>query len=104
MYADQNGKCWPAIETLALQLGVSESKVSRTISALKAVGVIYREQKIPNKSAVIHVLHGKAHREKNGLGISCLQKTNSGLSYRLTSLVIYDKLIRYILLKSSMLR
>lgn len=42
-YADENGYCWPAIKTLAVDAGVSESTVKRALVHLEEVGVVERE-------------------------------------------------------------
>lgn len=43
--ADREGKCWPAIPTIARELAISESTVKRAIRDLKAAGYIRTEQR-----------------------------------------------------------
>lgn len=42
-YADESGYCWPAIKTLAVDAGLSESTVKRSLAHLEEIGVVERE-------------------------------------------------------------
>ena len=43
--ADQNGTCYPAIGTIAKELGMSQSTVKRAISDLERDGFIRKKQR-----------------------------------------------------------
>ena len=41
--ADSEGRCWPAIRTIALELGLSRSTVKRALDDLYGAGLLTRE-------------------------------------------------------------
>ena len=47
--ANENGECWPAIDTIAHELKLSRSTVKRAIADLKKSGCIETEQRYRTK-------------------------------------------------------
>ena len=47
--ANENGECWPAIDTIAREIKLSRSTVKRAIVDLKKVGCIETEQRYRTK-------------------------------------------------------
>jgi DNA-binding Lrp family transcriptional regulator len=43
--ANEEGKCWPSHETLAIRAGCSESSVKRAIATLEEIGILTRENR-----------------------------------------------------------
>ena len=41
--ADQDGKCWPAIKTIAKELNLSRSTVKRALDDLERAGLLVKE-------------------------------------------------------------
>jgi DNA-binding MarR family transcriptional regulator len=44
-YADESGKCWPSVQTLATNTGLSTATVKRALKKLIARGLLSREQR-----------------------------------------------------------
>lgn len=56
---DKEGKCWPAIPTIARELKLSETTVRRAIRDLREAGLIRTEQRYRDnggKSSLLYVL------------------------------------------------
>ncbi|MCM1286897.1 MAG: helix-turn-helix domain-containing protein [Clostridium sp.] len=56
---DKEGKCWPAIPTIARELKLSETTVRRAIRDLRKAGLIKTEQRYRDnggKSSLLYVL------------------------------------------------
>ncbi len=47
--ANENGECWPAIDTIACEIKLSRSTVKRAIADLKRTGFIETEQRYRTK-------------------------------------------------------
>lgn len=47
--ANENGECWPAIETISREIKLSRSTVKRAIADLKKAGFIDTEQRYRTK-------------------------------------------------------
>ncbi len=43
--ADRDGKCWPAIKTIAKELGLSSSTVKRALNELCQAGLLTKESR-----------------------------------------------------------
>lgn len=41
--ADSEGRCWPAIKTIALELGLSRSTVKRALDDLQKAGLLRKD-------------------------------------------------------------
>lgn len=41
--ADSEGRCWPAIQTIALELGLSRSTVKRALDDLHKAGLLQKD-------------------------------------------------------------
>lgn len=57
--ADKDGKCWPAIGTIARELHLSRRTVERAIADLERAGRLAREQRWRNnggKSSLLYTL------------------------------------------------
>lgn len=58
--ANKDGKCWPAIPTIARELKLSESTVRRAIKDLIKAGLIITEQRYRDsggKSSLLYILN-----------------------------------------------
>ena len=44
-YADESGKCWPAVQTLANDTGLSTATVKRALKSLIDRGIVSRAQR-----------------------------------------------------------
>ena len=44
-HADSEGKCWPGVRTIAVELGLSRSTVKRALDDLCRVGLISKEHR-----------------------------------------------------------
>lgn len=56
---DREGKCWPAVPTIARELKLSETTVRRAIRDLRKAGLIRTEQRYRDnggKSSLLYVL------------------------------------------------
>lgn len=56
---DQEGKCWPAISTIARELKLSPTTVRRAVRDLRKAGLIRTEQRYRDsggKSSLLYVL------------------------------------------------
>lgn len=60
--ANQNGKCWPAIPTIAKELKLSQSTVRRALRDLRKAGLLETEQRYRTKGGKSSLLY-KLHRE-----------------------------------------
>ena len=49
--ADSEGRCWPAIKTIALELGLSRSTVKRALDDLVRAGLL-RKEPVPDYLSV----------------------------------------------------
>ena len=43
--ADSEGRCWPSIKTIALELGLSRSTVKRALDDLCKAGLLQKDQR-----------------------------------------------------------
>ena len=48
--ADSEGRCWPAIKTIALELGLSRSTVKRALDDLVRAGLLRKDPRWREKS------------------------------------------------------
>lgn len=54
--ANKAGECWPAIPTIARELGLSQATVRRAIKDLCSAGVIHTEQRYRNNGGTSTLL------------------------------------------------
>lgn len=57
--ADREGKCWPAVPTIARELKLSETTVRRAVRDLRKAGLIRNKQRYRDnggKSSLLYVL------------------------------------------------
>ena len=53
-HADKQGRCWPAVPTLAQKIGLSERHVHRCLQALSKCGVVEIEKR-PGRSSIYRI-------------------------------------------------
>lgn len=59
--ANQNGECWPAIPTIAVELKLSQSTVRRALQDLRKAGLLETEQRYRakgGKSSLLYKIRG----------------------------------------------
>lgn len=68
VFADRNGKCWPATTTLAQKLGVSDRRVRKCLRNLEASGHLCTEHR-PGQRSVYLLVRKPADPGTSGSGV-----------------------------------